>query len=187
MALKRNPAIFKTLLIQQPQAPPIFADFHPIVFGNPDAEYKITIVTDPYCSSCSKIHKDLEQLVLQNQCVNAKVIFFTGNNSSPSAKVVTHILALAKEGNLAIEALADWYNQNNKDYDTWAKHYPVETHLSDLIGICQGHRKWCRDAGIMVTPTIYINGYKMPETYKLENLPWVLKRIEFEKVFESNV
>lgn len=164
MALKRNPAIFRTLLIQQPQAPPISADLPPIVFGNSDAEYKITIVTDPYCSSCSKAHKELEQLVLHNQNVNVTIIFSTSSNSSPGTKVVTHALALAKQGTLAIKALIDWYSQKNKDYNTWAKRYPTETHLSDFVAICQGHRQWCRDADIIVTPTIYINGYKIPET-----------------------
>jgi uncharacterized membrane protein len=187
VAVKRNPAIFRTLLIQQSQAPPISDDLYPIVFGNSDAECKITIVTDPYCSSCSKAHKDLEQLVLHNQNVNVTNIFSTVSNSSPATKVVMHVLALAKQGTLAIEALTDWYNQKNKDYDTWAKRYPTETPLSDQVAMCQVHRKWCHDADIMETPTIYIDGYKIPETYKLESLSWILNRMEFDKEFESNI
>lgn len=186
LALKRDPAIFKALLLQQPKAPPIIADLQAIVSGEFDAGCKITIVTDPYCNSCSKAHRELEQLALNDQDVSITTIFSTSSNSSPATKVATHLLALAGQGTLAAEALADWYGQKNKDYDDWASRFPSTTHPLDLVAVCEDHRKWCSDANIMVTPTIYINGYQMPENYKLESLPWLLKRIDFDKVLEAN-
>ncbi|ACT96441.1 vitamin K epoxide reductase family protein [Dyadobacter fermentans] len=187
LALKRDPAIFKTLLIQQPQSPPISADIYPLVLGNPDAEIKITMVTNPYCSSCSRAHKELEQLVLQDENVSVTTIFSTTGDSSPATKVVTHLLALARHETSARSALTEWYSQKEKDYNAWAKSHPTTTDPTEMMAICRNQRLWCHEADIALTPTIYINGYKMPEIYKLESLQWILKRVEFDKVLESNV
>ena len=187
ITLKRNPATFITLLKQQPQAPTISADLHSIVLGNLNSENKIIMVTDPYCGSCSKSHRDLVQIVADNQNINVTIIFSTGNTSSRATRVAAHILTLARQGIFANKALEDWYSQKNKDYDMWAKQYPLEEPIEDHGAICKSHRQWCLNADILVTPTIYVNGHKMPESYKLENLPWILNSMDTDKVFESGI
>ncbi|UHG94636.1 vitamin K epoxide reductase family protein [Spirosoma oryzicola] len=186
VALKRNPAIFRTLLIQQQKAPPIPVNLHPIKLGSSDAETKITVVINPYCGSCSKVHKELEQLVLHNQNVGVTFIFSSDSEFNPAAQVAMHLLALVKQGSVAIDALTDWYNQKDKDYNAWVKRFPVEEHQSEQTVTWQAHRQWCHDASIMATPTIYINNYKIPEMYEIENLQWMLSRTESDNVLEVN-
>lgn len=35
-------------------------------------------------------------------------------------------------------------------------------------------RAWCDEAEITFTPTIYVNGYRLPEKYKVEELKYIL-------------
>ncbi|WP_345245719.1 cysteine peptidase family C39 domain-containing protein [Nibrella saemangeumensis] len=187
MVLKRNPAIFRTLLIQQHKAPPIPTNLHTIMFGNSDAKHKISVVINPYCGSCSKAFKELKELALHNHNIYVTIIFSSKSESTPAAKFAIHALALAKQGNTAIIALTDWFNQKDKNYNAWAKRYPAETNQLELTTILQGHKQWCYNAGITVTPAIYIDGYKIPEIYKLESLQWMLMRVELDKLYELNV
>ena len=34
--------------------------------------------------------------------------------------------------------------------------------------------KWCKEAEITFTPTIFLNGHKLPEKYKIEELKYIL-------------
>ena len=36
------------------------------------------------------------------------------------------------------------------------------------------HKKWCQSANIEATPTKYVNGYKLPDWYKIEDLKYFI-------------
>jgi len=40
--------------------------------------------------------------------------------------------------------------------------------------LVQQHCDWCQQANISATPTVFVDGYKLPELYRLEDLKWVL-------------
>jgi protein-disulfide isomerase len=61
-SIKANEEVFTTLLTQQPQYEVSESDSQ-IHFGNPDAQLKITILTNPFCNPCAKMHKRVEKLL----------------------------------------------------------------------------------------------------------------------------
>lgn len=173
MRLKRDPDLFRALLMQQPQMPPIPADLHPIVLGNPEAEHTITMVTNPYCGPCATAHKELEQLLSQNSNVKANIIFTGDGDNGPATKMGIHLLALAKQGDIS-QALVDWYGQPKKNFDTWIKKYPI---ISDSIGwqaVADRHRDWCWMSDVNVTPTMFVDGYQLLDLHSIGSVQWLI-------------
>ena len=176
MYLKRNPDLFRAMVVQQPQMPTIPENLHPIVLGNPDAEHTITMVTNPYCGPCAKTHKELEQLLRRNDNVKAAIIFADGADSR-ATQVAIHAVALAQQGN-AQQALTDWYEQPGKNFDAWAEQYPIRSKPTDWQSVVQQHSDWCQMADIKATPTLYVDGYLLPEQYRFDRLRWLINELE---------
>jgi uncharacterized membrane protein len=169
-----NPEIFNGLLQQQPAAPNGWQNLG-IDIGNPNAANTIIKVCNPYCGPCAKAHPVLEEIVKHNTDVKVKVIFTATNAETDRAgKPVKHLLAIAAKNNLQLteQALDDWYLADKKDYEAFAKKYPVDNSSprGRLGGALDLMSNWCTEAEINATPTIFINGRRLPETYSINEL-----------------
>ncbi len=185
-----NPEIFKSLLQQQTIAPDGWQNLG-IDIGNPNAQNTIIKVCNPYCGPCAKAHPVLEEIVKHNTNVKVKVIFTATNAKTDRAgKPVKHLLAIAAQQNLQTteKALDDWYMAPKKDYEVFAAKYPLNQNinnnknistqqsspypppLGEIEGAVDLMSKWCADAEITGTPTIFINGRRLPETYRINEL-----------------
>ncbi len=175
--IRYNPDIFNTLLKQQPTAGDNWQKLG-IDIGNISAENIIIKICNPYCGPCAKAHVILEEIVTHNNNVRLKIIFNAKNNEQDrGSRVVKHLLALYSNTDQVFfrKALDEWYSAEIKDYDLFAKKYPVE--LSEFAE--QGQKldamdNWCVETGITFTPTIFVNGYRVPENYSVEELKNIL-------------
>ncbi|MCB0709725.1 MAG: thioredoxin domain-containing protein [Chitinophagaceae bacterium] len=167
-----NPDTFNSLLLQQPVVPDGWQKLG-IDIGNPEAPGTIIKVCNPYCGPCAKAHPVLEELVKHNKNVKVKVIFTTANNeNNPGAKPVKHLLAIAskKDPGLTEQAMDDWYLPAKKDYELFAAKYPLNGELLEQESKMDLMKAWCDEAEITFTPTIFINGRRLPETYSINEL-----------------
>jgi protein-disulfide isomerase len=160
---KNNPALFEAMLHQQRQMPLITEDIKPLILGNPQADHTITMVTNPYCGPCAKAHIELEEALVNNPNIKAQIIFTACDGvAGRISKVSGHLLSLNSEQTTAAGLLA-WYQQKNKDYDTWAAAYPLAK-ASNEANIVAKHCSWTQAAHITGTPTFFVNGYELPRT-----------------------
>jgi len=72
------------------------------------------------------------------------------------------------------KALHDWYEQKQKNYNAWAKVYPVHLNEVEYHKIDKQHA-WCRLAEVTATPTLLLNGYRLPQLYQLTDLKYMLE------------
>ena len=176
LRIKFNVEIFDTLLKKQ-KAITVSADGLGIKLGNPNATNTLIKVCNPYCGPCAKAHSKIEELLEQNKNVKAKIIFTTPNDeTNPAIHPVTHLLAIAEENNgvKIKQALDDWYLSNTKDYAVFEKKYPMNGEVKK-----QGHKieamdRWCKAMEVRATPTIFLNGYQLPDAYNIEDLQYFL-------------
>ena len=173
MWLKRNPDLFRALLLQQPQMPTIPDDLHPIVVGNPEAEHTITVVTNPYCGPCARTHKELEDLLQGTNNLKAEIIFACDGIDGAATQVAVHAIGLTQQGNAA-QALANWYEHPNKNFNDWTKRYPIISETMNGVAVANRHCEWCHMANIRVTPTVFVNGHELPEQYRIGRLKWLI-------------
>ncbi len=176
LRLKFNTEIFDTLLKKQKKiANP--ADDLGIVLGNPAAENEIIKVCNPYCGPCSTTHPAIEKLLEENKNVKARIVFTATNEENDhTAKPVKHLLAIAASNNqeLTKAALDDWYLASKKEYELFAAKYPLNGELKLRSEKIEMMNKWCRATDIQFTPTIFINGYQMPDVYSVGDLQYFL-------------
>lgn len=173
---KYNIELFRKLLLDQPrQEVPDAANS--VMLGNPDAEKVITVVSNPYCQPCSKAHIALEQCLDGRQDVKLQIVFSTSNEEKDrTTKVVAHIMTLFKQHdmNRAKKALDDWYSQKQKDYEGWAKTYPIGVEAEEVKNSLAIQKEWCKKAEVRGTPTIFINGYRLPDLYLPEDVRYFI-------------
>ncbi|MFA6087767.1 cysteine peptidase family C39 domain-containing protein [Mucilaginibacter sp.] len=172
---KYNGELFNSLLKEQPKyAMP--AEEWSIVLGNVEAENIITMVSNPYCPPCAKVHDVLNDWLNHNPDIQARIVF-TADNSEKDIKtpVTRHLMALNQLPDKAIvkQALHDWYNQKQKNYEAWAKLYPVQLNKADFVQLDK-QKAWCQLAEIKATPTLLVNGYVLPNAYQIKDIKYML-------------
>lgn len=173
---KYNTELFKIMLSNQPRYVTPEKDWS-IVLGNAEAGNVITMVSNPYCAPCGKMHNALDQLLSENDNLQARVVFTVSNTDEDiRTPVARHLMAL---NNLADKvlvkcALHDWYNQKQSNYEEWAKIYPAELKDTEFYKLDQ-QKEWCTLAAVTATPTMLLNGYRLPEIYQLTDLTYMLE------------
>ncbi|GGC36291.1 hypothetical protein GCM10011386_30540 [Parapedobacter defluvii] len=176
--LKHDPGIFQAILSQQPT---IMETTHGlgITLGNADAKHKIVKVCNPYCGPCSKAHVMLESILATNPEVQLQIIFTaTDSQKDMRAAPVKHLMAIAekRDDELTQRAIDDWYRSIDKDYAAFATRYPMNGELEKQGLKLKAMAKWCVKTGISFTPTIFVNGYHLPEIYTANDLKYLLTK-----------
>ncbi len=173
--LQSNPDIFKSLLEKQPKATDGWEKLG-ITIGNPHASNTVIKVCNPYCGPCAKAHSRLENILKPD--IQLRIIFTASNmqHDIAAATVVKHLLAIAEKGdaNKTKQALDDWYLAETKNYDAFATKYPVDKELKLQDKKITAMHNWCTENDISATPTLFVNGYSLPENYSIEQLKIIL-------------
>ncbi len=175
LRIKFNTEIFDTLLKKQ-KSITTSAEGLGISLGNPAATNTLIKVCNPYCGPCAKAHSKIESLLEQHDNLQVKIIFITPNEEGRMVKPVRHLLAIygRNEETTLKKALDDWYLADNKDYDVFASKYPMNGELSIQGDKIEAMSKWCTQMDVNATPTVFINGYQLPDAYSIEDLQYFL-------------
>jgi len=119
----------------------------------------------------------MEKLLEENKNLKMQIIFKISNDGSiPKTPIVEHLLAIAEKGDekLTLKVLNDWYLSDSKDYDHFKAVNPISSELQQQNSKIEAMDKWCMEMEIKYTPTVFINGYELPEIYTVEDLKYLL-------------
>ena len=146
---------------------------HSLIIGNREAEHVITMVSNPFCQPCSIMHKKLDNWLRNRGDIKLQVVFSINDEKDPKREVVSHLLSLRSDQNdISLKkALDDWYEQKQKNYETWAEKHPVKKQIVTIEAL-EKQRDWCELTDITGTPTIFINGRKLPDNYQPEDIKY---------------
>jgi hypothetical protein len=176
LRLKHNSQIFETLLSRQKTTSNDPGGLG-ILLGNPQAKNRIIKVCNPYCGPCALAHADLDALMDGNPDLQVQIIFTaTSGEGDAKAPPVRHLMAISEKGEeqLTRRALDDWYQSASKGYTAFAARYPMNGELKRHDGKLDAMSKWCQDTGIEFTPTLFVNGYQLPDMYTVGDLMYFL-------------
>jgi len=172
---KYNKGLFEKTLTSQVRYA-VNNELRPIILGNPAAETVITMVSNPFCGPCGKAHETLEELLNSRDDLQVKVLFATtGHNQKERTQVAMHLTSLNQlpDKTLVGNALSDWYKHQHKRYEFWAEKYPSNLNDETILAINK-QNEWCEMADITFTPTILVNGYKLPQPYHPSDLRYLI-------------
>lgn len=174
---KQNEFVFHTLLQHEGQVdvPPAA----PLLIGNPDARFEITIVSNPFCQPCRMAHQEIKKLL--EACpdkLKVSVIFnATGNPSDPRDQVIHTLMSCyQQQGPHAFKALLDdWYAAERREVNDWLQQQRAAVPGAALQNQIKAQIEWCFFNRVSHTPALYINGYKAIAEYELADLkPFIM-------------
>jgi len=169
-SMKADEEVFRTLLTQQPYYKVSKADSQ-ILFGNPDAKLTISIFTNLFCNPCAKIHKRVEKLLYDTNrkvCVQYIISSFTPNLEFVNKYLIAAYLG--KGHRECEQIIAGWFEKGKLLKESYFKDMQLDMTNPAIETEFQKHEAWKEKTQLSVTPMILVNGYKLPDNYKIEDL-----------------
>lgn len=174
--LQYHPDIFKVILEQQPKIVEGWEDLG-IKFGSDTPSHTIVKICNPYCGPCSEAHKVLDEILEKNKSIQVRIIFTATNDPEDfRSPIVTHFIDISLENNLSKtkDVLQKWYVSNTKNYESFILDFPAIKKSDASAIMIEKMKIWCDKSGITSTPTIYVDGHRLPHSYDVEELKNVL-------------
>lgn len=174
--IKFNKNIFQRLLADEVKQS-LLPDESSITFGSQTASNVITLVANPYCEPCSIAHRKLEEWAERFDNIKVQIVFVTREDIEDYGnKVVSLLMAVKLQGDRDINRTLSEWSELKFNYHLWSKKQEVQNspYKSKVECILKEQRDWCKVAGITHTPTIFINGLKIPTQYRIDDLRYLI-------------
>jgi len=171
-SIKATSEVFSTLLKKQTRYV-VSKDTSDIIWGNTEAEILVTVLTNPHCNPCAKMHARIENVLKENidkLCV--QYIFSSFEESLDISNKFMIAVYLEKGREEALNVFRNWFERGSMNKEDFFSKYKVNIENESVEQQFEDHNQWREKTGLRATPTILINGYKLPDNYKIEDLKY---------------
>lgn len=171
-SIKANSDVFSTLLKKQTRYV-VSKNTSKILWGNTKAEILVTVLTNPHCNPCAKMHTRIDNLLKENSdkiCV--QYVFSSFEKSLDSSNKFLSAIYLEKGREDALNIFKEWFEGGSTNKEEFFSKYRVDTENDLVEQQFEKHNEWREETALTATPTILINGYKLPDSYKIEDLKY---------------
>ncbi|WP_165042838.1 vitamin K epoxide reductase family protein [Dysgonomonas sp. ZJ709] len=184
-SLKMENGVFAFLLHRQPQNI-VDKSNSQLLFGNADANILVTILSNPHCMACAWMHKRVEALLpkMEDKICIQYIISPFKSSSETAAKSVIGAYLNNKEQVMGI--YQDWFENGKYDTKNFIQKYNINIDDENINEELEKHKSWIEKAQITTTPTIFINGYKLPTYYSIEDLEFLIK-FQFDTILNDKL
>lgn len=158
-----SPEAFWYLLAQQPMNAVESQTAMPINNGA-DTEHTLTVVMNPSCPRCAKVHRVLREL----EGYRIELIFVVNDGDKHSHDAALWLISVSLERG---------WEETDRMIAEWYEHHELPTKASihpDAEEILNKHMKYCRETGISGTPTILVDNRRLPDLYDTTDLKYLL-------------
>ncbi len=173
-SLKANREVFDLLIRNQP-CYPVEELNSTIIFGNRAASTKITLVTNPHCEPCSKLHPEVKRVLeeLKEQVCIQYVFASFGKELDSSNEFL--IAAYFDYSATEVEKIyEEWFEEGRHQRKTFFNKYPCRQTDERIKKELEAHKAWIAANQLNATPTLLVNGYVLMEQYQLRDLHYLL-------------
>ncbi len=165
--LKTNREMFLYLLKKQPYYQIDKSTSH-VLFGNPKSKIRLTILTDPHCEPCSRLHNRITNLLnTPNNKLEIQYIFHSFNKSMESSSRFLINTYFTNDLKTTWNIYDEWFKKGKLQKEDYFKKYSYKINDDKEF---QSHKEWAEKQRFRATPTVLVNGYKLPNNYKIEDL-----------------
>ena len=168
-SLKAHDDVITALLQKQPHFE-VDKTSSQILFGNRNAEILVTILTNPHCNPCARMHKKLAE-ILQDEngkfCIQYIFSSFREEFDESSQFMISTYLNKPLSDTCRI--YHEWFTAGIRDRFVFFEQNKVP-YDENCINEFNKHNEWKENAKLKATPTVLVNGYKLPEKYKIEDI-----------------
>jgi len=174
-SLKANEDVFSAILMKQP-----YYDINinsQIVWGNPDSGIHMTVLTNPHCVPCAKMHERIKKVLKQNEHLNVSYIFSSFDNKLDSSNQFLIAAYLQNKDDVIGEIYDEWFKKGKNEKESFFEkfHFDPNNISPDVEQEFLKHERWKDATRLRETPTILINGYKLPQNFAIEDIRLITK------------
>ncbi len=166
---KANQDIFYNLLDAQSRTV-IPASIKHLHFGNPEAEIQLTIISNPTCPPCAKMHASVEKLLATNpEKIGLNLLWFASEEDDKiNTQVANYFVEIyhQKGRNTCLKAIHDWFEK--RDFKQ-LQAYVGEVSATSTNEVKQMYQ-FCKQDRISHTPYVLVNNCLLPDLYELDDL-----------------
>lgn len=144
--------------------------------GDAQSPCQIMIVSNPYCVPCAEMHATLKELLQKDTGqigITVRFLIDVYNETDERMRVVEHMLQYAysrvnffQSPDEMEQMLTTWYQ--SRDLQKFREYYPVSK-TRDIYEKLERQTQWCQEAQVEFTPSLFINGYKLPSAYEQQD------------------
>lgn len=166
--LKMNETVFETLLSAGTNYP---VDGSSIFFGNRQAKLCVTVFSNPYCNPCAAMHRRLERVVSAGGCRLQYV--FTAFRPEWNT-INKNLIAVYQQfgAEKAWKVYTEWYDRGKIKEEAFFKPYRLNAATEEVDREFKSHEQWRATTGFSSTPTLLVNGHKLPDGYVVDDIPY---------------
>jgi hypothetical protein len=172
LSFKRNFHLLLPYLQRQPLLKTNF-DFKVNSIGNPNANLKLTVISNPLCESCIETHNLFHKILEKNTNISIDLVYYVPlNNNDPRTIIAAHFLKLNETELHTV--MQNWYSHPNAN--TFLSKISVPLTAEDYK-LLEQHKFWCHANRIYTTPTILINGKRFPNFYNPTDIQFFMEAL----------
>ena len=172
-AMKADSDVAKTL-IEKSEYYETCLDDSAIIFGNPNAKILVTILSNPHCNPCARMHKRVEELLgTEDKEICVQYVFSSFNKQLEDSSRYLISCYFNNTGKEALRRFALWYTKEKYDYERIVKQNFESIHTHEIEEEMKKHAAWRKKTSLVATPTVLVNGHILPDEYDLEDLAMI--------------
>ncbi len=172
-SIKADEDVFETLLKKQPRYEMNKASSK-ILFGNINSKIMITVYSNPHCNPCSFMHLRVNKLLEDNKNICVQYIFSSFNEELEVSN--QYLIGSYLQKNAEARYIYDeWFEKGKFNKEEFFKLHPVDITTLEVTKEFKRHEQWKEQSGLRATPTILVNGYKLPDNFKIEDIKYITK------------
>lgn len=169
-ALKANGDVAKALIEKSEYHETTLSDSS-IIFGNPNAKIRLTILSNPHCNPCARMHKRVERLLsMKEKEICVQYIFSSFNEQLEDSCRYLISYYFNNPENEVLRKFSLWYTKEKFDYERIMKQNEVCIHTQEIAEEMKKHAAWREKTSLVATPVVLINGHILPKEYGVEDL-----------------
>lgn len=176
-SIKANEKVFSALLGEQPRYTVSHSDSS-VIFGNPSSKLLVTVLTNPHCNPCARMNDRIKEIL---KLSNIKVQYIFSSFSQELEISAQYLIAiyLQKSSGEREQIYSKWFEKGNLNKELFFEEYPVKMDDVVVMEEFNRHKAWLTKSLLRATPTILVNGFKLPDNYQIEDLKY-FSDFEFE-------
>ena len=147
-----------------------------ILFGEPDTRYHLTVLTNPYCNPCAAMHARMSDIRQTDCCVELVFSSFGKEYDRVCRLMIATYLQLGPDR--AWQLYEKWYAGGKSRQEAFFDGLGLDAEGEAVQTEYAQHKAWREQTGFSATPTLLVNGYRMPSTYQMEDFVELMKNAD---------
>ena len=150
-----------------------------IILGNKESCNMLTIVSNPHCNPCAKLHIEIDRILREREvemdfCI--QLILTSSDMQQKKSLQLFMAVYLYRTYMEFLDFLSEWYLGGRNNPSFYYEKYSGIIDNEQVVISNEKQKEWLHATNIYLTPTLLFNGFVLPASYGLEDIRFLYKK-----------